>query len=95
MDLINSNSISNRVYTPLLHDYRLLLSQLQQVRVAHVFREANKCADFLAKRGCYLQADFDVYDQPPSIDLLPLLYTDVYGVSFCRLISPTLVTVPS
>ena len=76
MDLINSNSISNRVYTPLLHDCRLLLSQLQQVRVAHVFREANKCADFLAKRGCYLQADFDVYDQPPLL-ICFLYYTQM------------------
>lgn len=46
VDLINSDSISNRVYTSLLHDCRLLPSQLQQVKVAHVFKEANKCADF-------------------------------------------------
>lgn len=46
VDLINSNSFSNRVYTPFLHDCRMLLGQLQQVRVAHIFREANKCVDF-------------------------------------------------
>lgn len=50
---------------------------------------------FLAKRGCCLPADFDVYDQPPSVNLLTLLYTDMDDVSFCRLISPTLVTVPN
>lgn len=50
---------------------------------------------FLAKMRYCLQVEFFVYDQPPSVDLLPLLYSDMYGVSFCRLGSPALVTVTS
>ena len=94
VELLKSNSISNRGYSPLLHDCRMLLGQLQQVRVTHVFREANKCADFLAKRGCCMQADF-VFDHPPSAEYLPLLYSDMYDVSFCKLASPSLVFVNS
>ena len=91
VELLKSNSISNRGYSPFLHDCRMLLGQLQQVRVTHVFREANKCADFLAKRGCCMQADFVIFY--PSAEFLPLLYSDMYGVSFCRLTSPSLVSI--
>ena len=49
----------------------------------------------LARRGCCMQADFAIFDHPPSIELLPLLYSDMYGVSFCRLTSPSLVFVNS
>ena len=95
VELLKSTSISNRGYSLLLHDCKMLLGQLQQVRVTHVFREANKCADFLAKRGCCMQAVFVIFYHPPSVEFLPLLYSDMYGVSFCRLASLTLVSVTS
>ena len=68
VDLMNSNNISNRVYTPLLHDCRMLLGQLQQVRVTHVFREANKCANFLAKKDCCMQVDFAIFYHPSLLN---------------------------
>ena len=64
--LINSNNGSNRVYSPLLHDYSTLLTRLLQVRVAHVFREANKCTGLLVKRGFSMQEEFTIFETPPQ-----------------------------
>ena len=44
--MLNNIDYSNKKYSPMLHDCRSLLSRLTQTRVVHVFREANKCADF-------------------------------------------------
>ena len=46
VEMLNSTNCSNRKHSPMLHDCRSLLSRLTQTRVVHVFREANKCADF-------------------------------------------------
>ena len=40
--LLKSNFTPNFAYAPLLSDCRYLLGKLPQVRVSHVFREANK-----------------------------------------------------
>lgn len=100
VDLINSNNDPDRVYSPLLHDGKTSLAKLLQVKVTHVFREANKCADFLAKRSCSMQDDFTIFEHthPPKkkiVDFLSLPHLDMCGVYFCRLASPTLVSVTS
>lgn len=69
VDLVVSNNISNRYYSPLLNDYKSLLKCFQQIKINHVYREENKCTDKLAKEGCFLEADFVVLNYPPSIDL--------------------------
>ena len=43
--------------------------RLRQVQVGHVFKEANKCVDFLAKRGCSMIENFVVFDTFLSDDL--------------------------
>ena len=45
--LCNDNSFS-RVLSYLIDDYRILLSRIPH-KVEHCFREANKCADAMAK----------------------------------------------
>ena len=57
VDLVLSNSITNRDYSSLLNDCRYLLSKFQQIRVNHTFWEVNRCANGLAKRGCSQQED--------------------------------------
>lgn len=44
VDLVLSNSISNKAYSPLLNDCRFLLHKFWQVKVKHIFREVNKVA---------------------------------------------------
>lgn len=50
-----------------------IMVELWALRVAHVFKEANKCADALAKRKYSLQEDFVVFDT-----LRPLLKFLIY-----------------
>lgn len=44
----NDNSFS-RVLSPLIDDYRILLSRISHHKVEHYFREANRCANAMAK----------------------------------------------
>ena len=63
---------------------RHLVTQIPQTRVRHVYREANRYVDFLAKIGTGLQNDFAIFSSPP-VDLLSILEDDVCGVSVNRL----------
>ena len=95
VEMINRTYCSNRKHSPLLHDCRSLLARFTQARVVHVFREANKCTDFLARRGCSMREDFVIFDAPPSADLINLLVSDVNGRSDLRLVAMTLASVVS
>lgn len=70
VDLVLSKSISNRAYSSLLNDCRYLLSKFQQVQVNHVFREANRCAHGLAKRGRTQLVDFVVLNEPLLLNFI-------------------------
>ena len=61
--------------------------------MVHVFREANKCADFLARKGYSMREDFVIFYAPPSADLVNLLVLDVNGRSDMRLVAMTLAPV--
>ena len=66
-DLLQADSVTNRFSSsPLLNDCRLLLNSFHQIRMRHVFREANFCADSLARRGLSQAEYFVVFDFPPS-----------------------------
>ena len=69
------------------------MARFRQVRVGHVFREANKCADLLAKRGCSLLENFFVFDTSPSDDLNILLEADRNGLYYYRHVANTLASV--
>ena len=84
VDLINSNSQTNAAYTTLLVDCRLLLSRIPHARVSHVFREANRSADALARNGSIMEEEFCTFDSAPNF-VKELLCSDVNGVNFCRL----------
>ena len=53
VDLINSRNSSNTTYSSLLFYCRLLLEMIPHTKVKHVFWEANKCADALARKRCH------------------------------------------
>lgn len=65
VDLLQAKLVTNRSFSPLLNDCKLLLSSFQQVRVKHVFREANFCANALARRDLLQDEDFVVVETPP------------------------------
>ena len=61
-----------------------MISRIPQTRCKHVYREANRCADFLVKVGTSIEGDFIVFHSPP-VDLISILEDDVIGVHVNRL----------
>ena len=91
LELLANPLCSNTVVTPIVDDYRRLLSQIPQVRLGHCYREANSCADFLAKKGITQDGDFFVYVDPP-LELLELMNSDCSGMYHNRLCPNTLLS---
>ena len=58
----------------------------EQLIFLHVYKEANRCADHLAKLGSSMGSDFAVFSCPP-VDILPFYEADCHGVSVNRLCS--------
>ena len=63
--------------------------------MGHTFREVNRCADALARRGCSLQDDFVIFDTPPSVEIESYVTTDANGMYYGRLNTATLATMAS
>ena len=61
-----------------------LATQISQLRVRHIYREANRCADFLAKLGLSIVSDYVELPSPP-VDLLHILEDDACGRAVNRL----------
>ena len=83
VDLVLSRKTPNSSYTSLLNDCRYLLNQFQWTKIRHVYREANRGTDCLAKKACDLVNDvvndFVLLNAPPSLDLDVILSSDVHG----------------
>ena len=90
VELIQSKTYSNAFYSSLLADCRSFMGKFLHCKVQHVFREANRVADALAKQGCVMQEDFVVFDISPSDEISFFVYSDVNGEIFCRLIATNL-----
>ncbi|KAL6568983.1 hypothetical protein OROGR_000708 [Orobanche gracilis] len=60
-----------------------VLEQEWQVKVSHVYREANSMADYLASMGC---DELCIYHHPPDF-ILQFMHADCNGVSTPRLIT--------
>ncbi|KAK9990739.1 hypothetical protein SO802_025724 [Lithocarpus litseifolius] len=93
--MLNNADNSNKKFSPLLFDCRSLMARFTQVQVAHVFREANRCADYLAKNGCCMREDFVIFDVSPSNELDNLLVFDRNGLYCYRQVASTLASVVS
>ena len=66
VDAINLQGKSNSALSSILEDCRHLIAMIPQTTVRHVFREANRSADRLAKLGITLDVDFILYSSPPG-----------------------------
>ena len=90
MDALNSPNYNNSVISPLFDDCKYLISQIPQVRINHIFREANKCADRLANSGHAQDLEFIIHSAPP-VDLVSFVEANYHGVS-CNRLCPELVS---
>ena len=59
---------SNLYHASLIMDCRTLISQIPQVKMKHCFREANICADLLARKGSSSNQGHFLFHSPP-VDL--------------------------
>ena len=71
----------NLVVSPLLDDCRHLLSYFLQVQIKHCFRQANRCADVMARMGSAHCLDVSVFHSPP-VDVLEAFEADLNGLFF-------------
>ena len=92
VDALNSPNSPNSFSSSILEECRHMANQLPQKIFRHVYREANKCADLLARIGLLLDNDFIVFSSPP-VDLASVLEADANGVYVNRLYSEPLFTV--
>ena len=69
---------------PLICDCRNLLTRAWEVHVLHVYREANACADALAKWGEHQHHVLSVYSFCPSFVYLCYV-KDMAGLGFNRI----------
>ena len=58
-------------------------------RCLDIYREANRCADFLARIGILLENDFISFSNPP-VDLVSILEADANGLYVNRFCSDPL-----
>lgn len=80
------NSATNLALEPLLSGCRNLLRTFPRIQIKHVFKEANQCADALAKLGAKIFAMFVSFDIPPAV-VVNLLTLERATTSCNRLIS--------
>ena len=71
----------------ILADCKERLQKIPRVQVQQCFREANKYADALARRGALLSQDFVFYQSPPA-DVALLVSLDAVGTLYERFCSP-------
>ncbi|CAN1134643.1 Putative ribonuclease H protein At1g65750 [Linum perenne] len=73
-------------HAALVAEFQALRARQWEVSIAHIFREANCCADYLANLGHSLWFGLHVFDYPVSL-LADWLRYDLVGVALPRVVS--------
>ena len=79
VDVFLNPSYQNNAISPILDDCRELMLQFQQVQLRHCFRQANCCADVLARMSTDQDAEFISFSCPP-VDIRSMLDEDAIGL---------------
>lgn len=91
VDAITNLNYINVFVSSIMDDCRLLVSRIPQVCFRHCYREANRCADALARMGGSQASDFVLLTGLP-MDLVHLLDFDLHGLYLNRLCPVSLVS---
>nr|POE67414.1 putative ribonuclease h protein [Quercus suber] len=91
VSLLSQANRTNSEFSSLIDDCKNLMRNLPQVRLKHCFREANRCADALAKFGANMEDDFVVFASPTSV-IASLLFSDKLGVTQDRICNSVVAT---
>ena len=65
--LLLNNNTTNLTLEPLLNDCRNLVREFPNMQIKHIYREANQCADAMAKIGASNVNSFVVFLHPPPV----------------------------
>lgn len=72
-----------RTHRALVHDIRFLIARDWECKIQHVLREANQCADHLAKLGATQLETQIIWQNPPPSNYF-LLLADSASICFLR-----------
>ena len=84
VEVLQNAGYVNYVISHILDDCRQLIKRFQNVCIKHCFRQANQCANGLARMSFSLIADFLIYDSP-LVDILDVFEGDLNGMYFNRI----------
>ena len=84
VQLVSRPSMVNLMLEPLLSECRNLFQTFPSSSMAHVFREANGCADRLARMGAELVVTNFLFLFEPSDMVGEMLASDKGGMVFCN-----------
>ena len=93
VEMLSENAKDNALLNPILFECRNLLMRFPHKTIKHIYREANQCVDFLAKKGAKSQFPLTVLCSP-SEDVYPSVVADIVGVSYPRFVATNQVNVP-
>ena len=65
VDVMKNNAYVNNVVSPILDDCRQLVARFQQIQFRFCYRQANRCANLLARMGAVQEDDFKSFVSPP------------------------------
>ena len=90
VEVLKKNAYVNNVVSPILGDCRNLAARFQQIQFKHCYRQANRCADLLARMGAIQESDFISFVSP-SVDIYKNFEEDLNGVYFSRMCTEPIV----
>ena len=83
VDILHNVNYENNVLSPILDDCRHLMTRFDQVQVHHIYRQANGCADGLAKMGAEKESSFLCFPCPLE-DIRSRIDFDGFGLYLVR-----------
>ena len=89
IDLVGKETSNPNSIDTIVADCEEGLKETPFVKIKHCYREANKCADALAKQGALLAQDFIIFIQPP-LEFELLLSLDASGTMYDRFVTSPL-----
>ncbi|KAL0003809.1 hypothetical protein SO802_011370 [Lithocarpus litseifolius] len=84
VEIFKNATYVNNVISPLLDDCRRLTARFHRIRFNHCYRQANRCADLLARMGAIQDVDFISFSSP-AMDICNAFEDDCDGVLFNRM----------
>ena len=87
IELVNSITTPNVFLSAIVTDCRSLMARFDLCSLKHIFREANSCADLLAKAGCTQSSDFISFSNAPAYVLEALAFDISNAIRFCLISS--------